>query len=153
MTAQILWRTLNNISLYGLDWMDWKTLLVLQHNTARLDFAKGHEKKPDEYWEHILWSDETKIDQDQDVWRESGPDYYSEWMHSPNSEVQRWECDDMVLHESKRCWGDDIDGTMNAYWYTKILSDKVTPSLQKLGRRGIFSVWKWFKTHCQKNLV
>ena len=31
-----------------------------------------------------------------------------------------------------------IDGTMNACGYTKILADKMTPSLQKLGRRGIF---------------
>ena len=28
--------------------------------------------------------------------------------------------------------------TMNACGYTKILTDKMTPSLQKLGRRGIF---------------
>ena len=31
-----------------------------------------------------------------------------------------------------------IDGTMNACGYTKILADKMTPNLQKLGRRGIF---------------
>ena len=31
-----------------------------------------------------------------------------------------------------------IDGTMNASGSTKILADKMTPSLQKLGRRGIF---------------
>ena len=31
-----------------------------------------------------------------------------------------------------------IDGTMNACGYTKILADKMTPSLQELGRRGLF---------------
>uniref|UniRef100_A0A8C9UY38 Uncharacterized protein n=1 Tax=Scleropages formosus TaxID=113540 RepID=A0A8C9UY38_SCLFO len=31
-----------------------------------------------------------------------------------------------------------IDGTMNACGYTRILADKLTPSLQDLGRRGIF---------------
>ena len=31
-----------------------------------------------------------------------------------------------------------IDGTINASGSTKILADKMTPSLQKLGRRGIF---------------
>ena len=31
-----------------------------------------------------------------------------------------------------------IDGIMNACGYTKILADKMTPSLQKLGSRGIF---------------
>ena len=31
-----------------------------------------------------------------------------------------------------------IDDAMNACGNTKILTDKMTPSLQKLGRRGIF---------------
>lgn len=31
-----------------------------------------------------------------------------------------------------------IDGTMNSCGYTKIMSDKLNPSLQNLGRRGIF---------------
>ena len=34
---------------------------ALRHKTTRLNFAKKHEKKPDEYWKRILWSDETKI--------------------------------------------------------------------------------------------
>ena len=28
--------------------------------------------------------------------------------HSPGIETQRWECDNVGLHECKRCWGDDI---------------------------------------------
>ena len=31
-----------------------------------------------------------------------------------------------------------IDGTMNACGYTRILADKMTPHLQKFGRRRIF---------------
>ena len=31
-----------------------------------------------------------------------------------------------------------IDDTMNICRYTKILADKMTPSLQKFGRRGVF---------------
>ena len=37
------------------------TLLALQHKTARFSFAKEHENKTNECWEHIFWSDETKI--------------------------------------------------------------------------------------------
>ena len=33
----------------------------LQHKTARLNLTEEHEQKPNEFWEHILWSDETKI--------------------------------------------------------------------------------------------
>ena len=32
-----------------------------QHKIARLNFAKEQEKKPVEFWKHILWLDETKI--------------------------------------------------------------------------------------------
>ena len=120
-----------------------KTLLALRHKTARLNFAKEHEKKPDEYWKHILWSDETKIhlfssDGVQHVWREPGQDYHSECIvltvkHGGGS-VMIWGC------MSAKGVGEMtfIDGTMNACGYTKILADKMTPSLQKLGRRGIF---------------
>lgn len=31
------------------------------YTDTRLDFAKHHEKQSDEYWEHILWPDETVI--------------------------------------------------------------------------------------------
>ena len=31
-----------------------------------------------------------------------------------------------------------IDGTMNASLYTQILNEKMTPSLKKVGKRGIF---------------
>ena len=38
-----------------------KTLLALPHDTPRLKSAKEVEKKPGEFWKHILRSDETKI--------------------------------------------------------------------------------------------
>lgn len=61
MAAQTMLRTLDNVNLYGLRPRKKKTLFALQHKTARLNFAKEREKKPKEYWENILWSDETKI--------------------------------------------------------------------------------------------
>ena len=58
-------------------------------------------------------------------------------MHSSESEAGRWECDVWLLHQSV---GEMtfIDGTMNACGYIKLLADKMTPSLKKPGRRGIF---------------
>lgn len=46
--------------------------------------AKEHEKKPDEYWQHILWSKETKInlfgsDGVRIVWCGPGQD---QWLHT-----------------------------------------------------------------------
>ena len=61
-------------------------------------------KKPDEYWEHIIWSDETKIhlfgsDGVQGVWCEPGQDYHSECIVLPRVKDSGGECDDMGLHE------------------------------------------------------
>ena len=55
MTAQTVQKTLHNVNLYG-QRPRKKTLLALRAK----NFAQKHQKKPDEYWEHILWSDEVK---------------------------------------------------------------------------------------------
>ena len=115
----------------------------LYHGTKLQDETKEREKKPDEYLEHILSSNETKINLlgshgVQHVWREPGQDYHSECIvqtvrHGGGS-VVIWGC------MSAKGVGEMtfIDGTMNACGYTQILADKMTPNLQKLGRRGIF---------------
>ena len=76
--------------------------------TARLNLSKEHEKNCDEYWDHILWSDETKIkffgsDGVQHVWHEPGKDYYSEHIvlkvkHGGGSEMI-WGC------REQKVWG------------------------------------------------
>ncbi len=38
-----------------------KPLVSLKNRKARLEFAKRHLKKPSQFWNNILWTDETKI--------------------------------------------------------------------------------------------
>uniref|UniRef100_A0A8C7X7Z9 Transposase Tc1-like domain-containing protein n=1 Tax=Oryzias sinensis TaxID=183150 RepID=A0A8C7X7Z9_9TELE len=42
-----------------------KPLISLKNRKARLDFAKKHLKKPAQFWKNILWTDETKINLNQ----------------------------------------------------------------------------------------
>ncbi len=54
-----------------------KPLVSLKNRKARLEFAKRHLKKPSQFWNNILWTDETKInlyqsDGKRRVWRRKG---------------------------------------------------------------------------------
>ena len=54
-----------------------KPLVSLKNRKARLEFAKKHLKEPVQFWNNILWTDETKINLHQNdgkrrVWRREG---------------------------------------------------------------------------------
>lgn len=73
--------------------------------------AKEHEKKPDEYWQHILWSKETKI---KFVWIRRGPDCLV-WTrprpvtaHSADHEKEKWEGTNTRLRDRKTSRQDDL---------------------------------------------
>lgn len=133
-------RTLDNVNLYGLRPRKKKTLFALRHKTARLNFAKEREKKPKEYRENILWSDETKInlfgsDGVQHVWCESGQDYHCECMvlmvkHGIGS-VVIWGCMSVkhVGYDIYRWHYECLWIYQNTSWQDD--------SVNKLGRRGI----------------
>ena len=83
-----------------------KTITI---KTERLYSANEHVKKPDECWQHILWSDETRIN-------ESGPDAVQHVWRGPDQEHYS-DCSvpavkqggaDTGLRESSECGGGGI---------------------------------------------
>ncbi len=68
-------RTLQRNGMHGK-----KPLLKPRHKKARLEFARAHADKDEDYWDSILWSDEARInvfgtDGFKTVWRRKGEEY------------------------------------------------------------------------------
>ncbi len=60
VSAQTIHRTLHQIGLHGCR-PRRKPLLKMMHKKARKQFAEDKQTKDMDNWNHVLWSDETKI--------------------------------------------------------------------------------------------
>ncbi|CAM4736095.1 unnamed protein product, partial [Leuciscus chuanchicus] len=117
--------------------------ISIKNRKARLDFAKKHLKKPDQFWKSILWTDETKINRTKmtgrkKVWRRLGtahdPKNTSSVKHGGGS-VMAWACmassgtgslvfiDDVTEDRSSR---------MNSEVYGNVLSAQIKSNAAKL---------------------
>ena len=96
-----------------------------------------------DYWNHVLWSDEMKInlfgsDGFKHVWRRPGEEYNDKCVMPTvkhgGENVMVWGCMRAAgigeLHF--------IEGNMNSNMYCEILLQSMIPSIQKLGRRAVF---------------
>ncbi len=125
-----------------------KPLVSLKNRKARLEFAKRHLKKPSQFWNNILWTDETKInlyqsDGKRRVWRRKGtahdPKHTTSSVKHGGGSVTAWACmaasgtgslvfiDDVTADKSSR---------MNSEVFRAILSAHIQPNASELiGRR------------------
>ncbi len=76
VSAQTIRRTLHQIGLHGCR-PRRKLLLKMMHKKVRKQFAEDKQTKDMDYWNHVLWSDEIKInvfdsDAVKRVWRQLG---------------------------------------------------------------------------------
>ncbi len=142
VSAQTIRRTLNQIGLHGCH-PRRKPLLKMMHKKARKQFAEDKQTKDMDYWNHVLWSDETKInlfgsDGVTHVWWQPGEEYKNKCVlptvkHGGGS-VMVWGC----MSAAGTGQLQFIEGTMNANMYCDILKQSMIPSLQRLGRRAVF---------------
>ncbi len=74
---------------------------MFKRTIRRLEFARAHADKDEDYWDSILWSDETKInvfgtDGFKTVWRRKGEEYKEKFMVPPvkhgGGSVLMWGC-------------------------------------------------------------
>ncbi len=138
VSAQTIRCTLHQIGLHGCH-PRRKHLLKMMHKKARKQFAEDKQTKDMDYWNHVLWSDETKInlfgsDGVKRVWRQPGEEYKDKCVlptvkHGGGS-VMVWGCMSAAGTGELQF----IAGTMNANMYCDILK-------QRLGRRAVIPTY------------
>ncbi len=121
-------------------------LLKIMHKKARKQadkFAENKQTKDMDYWNNVLWSDETKInlfgsDGVKRVWRLPGDEYKDKCVLSTvkhdGGSVMIWGCMSAASTGELQF----IEGTMNGNMYCDILKQSIIPSIRRLGRRAVF---------------
>ncbi len=119
----------------------------MMHRKACKQFAEDKQTKDMDYWNHVLWSDETKINLFgsvgvKRVWWQPGKAYKDKCV-LPNvkhggGRVMIWGCMSTAGTGELQF----IVGTMNANMYCDILNQSMIPSLRRLGHRAVFQQGK-----------
>ncbi len=136
VSAQTIQHTLQQVRLHGRR-PRRKPLLKLAHKKACKQFAEDNLAKSMNYWNHVLWSDESKVnlfdlDGVQHVWRRPGEEYQENCAlptvkHGGGS-IMVWGCMSAAGSGELRF----IEGNMDSNMYCDILKQNIMPSLQKL---------------------
>lgn len=120
-------------------------LLKSAHVQARLKFARDHLDDPEESWEKVLWSDETKVElfglnSIRRVWRKKNDEYHPNntiptVKHGAGS-IMLWGCFSAQGTGRLHC----IKERMNGAMYCDILGKNLLPSVRalKMGRGWVF---------------
>ena len=120
-----------------------KPPLKMMHKKVCKQFAKDKQTKDMDHRNHVLWSDEAKInlfgsDGVKRVWQQPGEEHKDKCVlpivkHGGES-VMVWGCVSSAGTGELQF----IEGTMNADIYCDILKESMISSLQKLGHRAVF---------------
>ncbi len=120
----------------------------MMHKKAHKQFPEDKQTRDMDYWNHVMWSDETKInlfgsDGVECVWWQPGEEYKDKFVlptvkHGGGG-VMVWGCMSAAVTGELQF----TEGTMNANMYCDILKQSMIPSLRRLGFRAVFQQeWK-----------
>ena len=142
VSTQTIHCTLHQIGVHGCH-PRRKPLLKTILKKVRKQFAEDMSTKHMDYWNHVLWSDEMKINL-------FGSDGFKHLWRRPSEEYKD-KCDmTSVKHGGGNVmvWGYMTaagvgelhfnEGNMISNMYCEILQQSMIPSLQKLGRKAVF---------------
>ncbi|KAK3508901.1 hypothetical protein QTP70_013731 [Hemibagrus guttatus] len=142
VSAETIRRTLHQIGLHGCR-PRRKPHLKTMHKKARKQFAEDKQTKDMDYWNHVLWYDETKInlfgsDGVKCVWWQPSEEYKDKCVlptvkHGGGS-VMVWGCMSAAGTGELQF----IAGTMNANMYCDIRKQSMILSIRRQGRRAVF---------------
>ncbi len=113
------------------------------HKKACKQFVEDKQTKDIDYWNHVLWSDETKInlfgsDGVKRVWPQPGEEYKDKCVLPTvkygGGSVMVWSCMGAAGTGELQF----IEGIMNANMYCDILKQSTIPSLRRLDCRAVF---------------
>ncbi len=127
---------------------------TIMHKKGRKQFAEDKQTKDMDYWNHVLWSDETKInvfcsDGVKYMWWQPGEEYKDKGVlprvKYVGGSVMVWGCMSAAGTGELQF----NDGTMNVSMYCDILKQSMIPSLRRLGHRAVFQHDNAPQTHRQ----
>ncbi len=129
VSAQTIRSTLHQIGLHGCH-PRRKPLLKMMHKKARKQFAEDKQTKDMDYWNHVLWSDETKIN----LFSSYGVKCMvaTRWgvqrqVYLADSQAWWWGCHGLGLHECCRHWGATVHWgnheCQHVLWHTEAEHD------------------------------
>ena len=130
-------RRLHKIGLYGRV-ARRKPYVNMVNRCKRLEYARNYREKPLDFWNKVLWSDESKFnlfgfDGKVMVWHsakeEFGPKCNIPTVKHSGGNLKCWDCFSSSVVGSLIF----IDGSMTAESYREILANNLLKSVEKLG--------------------
>ncbi len=125
-----------------------KPLPKMMHKKARKQFAEDKQTREIDYWNHVLWSDETKInlfssDGLKCVWLQPGEEYLVQACLAYR-QAWWWECHGLGLHECCWHWGATVHWGNHEWqhilWNNEAEHDPL-PFHLKTGPQGSIPTW------------